>query len=1219
MKTKKFTFGIFLFLFAFFANFMVVQAQVTVYDDFEIADGPLTNDNGISGSGWSDNWTYDTKTSGVIVNNGAFEAIDGGFGLTRYLTSSIPLGTTNFYLSFIVKKSATGEFRISGLRGDGIERYSVGVKANGALSANAAMNGYTVDGDPGVIENETIYLVVAKYWYSGKGYMNIIAYKGGESIPTAEPSASTWDVQAEGGTTGVIADKFRIAFSAASVNLYDFKISDSWTSATEGIELLAPSDIKAKATSSTTATITWVDNAFNEEGTRILLDGTEVETVAADVAEYELTGLTNLTQYTVGVSAYNSTDASDTTELSFTFELDETPPTVVETSPVDNAVDVDETSDIVITFSEAMDQVSVESAITVAPALTNPVYTWDGLNKLTISADDLASETQYTVTIANTATDLSGNALAEYVTHFTVIIKDIIPPTVSKTLPANNATDILTTSSISITFSEAMDKASVEGAITIVPEVAGLSFKWNDDNVVTIAGNALISATAYTVTIGTGAMDVKGNALTAEEIVTFTTTSNTLQVYDDFAIEDGVLTNSNGSSGAGWNGSWNFAYGEGGAAAISGHISGGSNAAIVRKVNFPFIIGNTDFYISFLAYRSSEGAFRVVGGRQFSTTYQWRSGVGVSSDGSLGVLTQGGSYESSSNAGVFEANTTYLVVLKHTHKVSQQVKIFKAGDAVTEPGDGEWDYELAQGNTGVSFDYMGISFMAAGTNIDDLKMGSSWDDVSTTTITDISEIALLAPGNLEVMANSTNTAELEWSDNSVVEEGYKVYVDGVEVASLAANETFYKLKDLTEGQSYVIKVSAIKGDDEIFSEELGYTFTFDAENYVDTKIDIAKTSVTPVIDGIVDDAWANAFKNPVKRLNAAAGDLAPLDDADYQCTWSAMWDDLNLYFLIEVKDSKLVLNDGSGTNIGQDDGFDFPMATDGGSWTMNRINLVADGLGDTSIYIHEGMAAFKNAEKSFSITEGGYNIELSIVLRDFDENIGLLAEGYQFRVDVRYNDDDTEANRDAQYTWTDKTEPTWVWNQLGSLGFVTLVGVIDNTEPTVSETVPAEAATGVTLDSDIVITFSEAMDKASVEGAISVTPALSNVQYTWDGDTKVTISADDFAADTDYTLTLTAAAADANGNNLAGEFTLGFKTGFGVGVAALEVGKISVYVSENGSLLNIRNYEGMADIYSITGRKVQSVLNTSQAINIDQLEKGIYILKTKTGAVKFVK
>jgi hypothetical protein len=1222
MKTKKFTIGIVLFLFAFLANFTVVQAQVTVWDDFDIADGPLTDVNGISGAGWSDAWTYDTKTEGVTVEDGAFVATDGGFGITRYLTTSIPLGTSTstFYLSFVMSKDESGNFRFAGLRNDGIERYSVGVKADGSIAANIAMNGSTVSSNAGLIENGATYLVVAKWWYEGsKGHMNISAFEGAESIPADEPVAGTWDFEEVGGSTGVIVDKFRIAYSAATVTLNDFKISDTWSDAVGGTVLTAPENLGLVATSTTTANLTWTDNSYNETGSKIYLDGVENGTVGPDVEQYELTGLTELTEYTVGVSAYDGGEETAATELTFTFELDETPPTVAEVSPVNDAVDVDETSDISITFSEAMNQASVEGAITVAPALTNAMYTWESETKLTISSpDDLASATQYTVTIGTAAEDLSGNALAEYVTTFTVILKDIIPPTIVETVPANSAADVLVTSGISITFSEGMDKTSVEGAVTVAPEIPSAAFSWEGDTKLYISGDKLTNSTAYTITIGTGAADLKGNVLAAEETVNFTTGASTLQLYDDFSIANGVVTSANASTGAGWAGPWEYYKGDGGAVAQDGYVSGGSKTILVRELNYASGIGATTYYLSFLALRSPEGSFHIVGGRDWGAIYQWRTGVGVSEDGSLGVLNNSGTYVSSDNSGIFEASTTYLVVMKHTAKTSHKVKLFKAGETVAEPADGEWDYELAQGNTGVALEFFGLDFITAGVNIDEFKVGSSWDDVSGTTIADLSTIPLIAPGNLEVIANSESTAELWWSDNSVVEDGFKVYQDGSEVATIEANSDVYEFGDLVDDQTYTFKVSAYKGDDEAESSEISFTFTFDAENYVDNKIEVAKTETAPVIDGDVDDAWANAFKNPVKRLGPT--ETAPVDAADYQSTWSAMWDNDNLYFLFEVNDEKLVFNDGSGTGIGQDDGFDMPMAKGAnGVWTMNRVNLIAPPESDTTLYFHEGMAAIKGAEKAYKFTETGYNIELSVVLRDFDESIGLFVEGYQFRIDVRYNDDDTEGNRDGQYTWTDKNEAGWTWNNINSLGYVTLVGVIDNDAPTVTGTTPADDATAVGIDSDITITFSEAMDKTSVEAAITVAPALTNATFTWNGDTEVTIAADDFTASTAYTVTIATSAEDANENELAEAYSFSFTSAEGVGIETLESRNIKVFVSENGSLLNIMNYEGMADIYSITGRKVQRIENASQPVNIAYLSQGIYIVKTEAGAVKFVK
>jgi len=1225
MKTKKFTFGIILFLFAFFASLTVAQAQVTVFDDFDIPDGPLTDLNGTSGSGWSDAWTYDTKTIGVTANNGAFEASDGGFGITRNLSAAIPLGTSTFYMSFIVKKSATGEFVILGRRADGISRYAVGIKANGTIDAYVAADAVKGSSEPGLIENDKAYLVVAKWWYSGKGYMNIISFAGADAIPTDEPATGAWDLEAVGGATGVPVEKFRIAFSAADVTLYDFKISSTWADATQSTVVLAPSDVVQKATSATEATINWTDNSFNEEGSRIFLDGTELGTVAADVELYGLTGLTNLNQYKVGVSAYDGIVASDTTELSFTFELDETPPTVVETNPADNAVDVDETSDIVITFSEEMDKTSVEGAISTSPALSNPVYAWDGETKLTISADDLTSQTLYTLTVGTGAKDLSGNGLAAaYVSSFTVILKDVIPPTIVESSPADGATGVLISSTFSLTFSEDVDRQSVESAISVSPALTNIKFTWLSSNSIKVSGDGFLAkSTAYTITVGTGVLDLKNNAMAAEKIITITTGASDLLQIDNFNIPDGQYTDNNGTSGDGWNGPWSYATGGFGLGtkvyATDGHLSSSSPAGqFIRKINQPFAIASSSWYVSFLAYRLPGGSFDVLTG-DFNGGYPtYRAGVNVDAEGTVGLRINTAT-KKSPTTGQFQEGTTYLVVSKYTGGGLSQVKIFKAGDNIVEPADGSWDFEEATGATGLTSNCFGILFRTPGVNMDDLKIGNAWADVANTTITDISTFPVIEPSGLSLIANSPNSVDVKWTDNCLVEDGFKIYLNSTEVGTTAADENFFNIKGLTEDVTYTISVSAFKGNVEVMSADTAYTLIFDAENYVDTRIEIGKTSAAPTIDGTVDDVWAGVFKNPVKRVNSTT-EKAPETAADYQCTWSAMWDENKLYFLIEVSDSSLFLYK-DGDNIGQFDGFDLPMAlSPDGVWTMNRLNLTAGTNADTIIIINEGMAAVKNAEKAYTFTDAGYNIELAIDIRQFDENIGLIVpENYQFRIDVRYNDNDDNVSRDGQYTWTDKNEEGWTWNNMNSLGYVTLVAVIDNTAPTVTLTSPADAATNVAVDSDIAITFSEAMDKTSVEGAITVAPALTNAQFTWDGDTKVTISADNLSADTDYSVTISPAATDANENTLVAEFSFSFKTAFAIGITTLEASKISVYLSENGSLLNIMNYEGRADIYSITGTKVQSVLNSSQAININQLEKGIYIVKTEKASLKFVK
>ena len=111
---------------------------------------------------------------------------------------------------------------------------------------------------------------------------------------------------------------------------------------------------------------------------------------------------------------------------------------------------------------------------------------------------------------------------------------DITPPTVSATSPASGATGVGTNSAFLITFSEAMDPASistftiglkdnlknpVSGSVTYANRVATFTPATN-----------LQGLTTFTATVTTGAKDIAGNALATDYVSTFTT-----HISSDFA------------------------------------------------------------------------------------------------------------------------------------------------------------------------------------------------------------------------------------------------------------------------------------------------------------------------------------------------------------------------------------------------------------------------------------------------------------------------------------------------------------------------------------------------------------------------------------------------------------------------------------------------------------------------------------------------------------
>ncbi|MCK5309907.1 MAG: Ig-like domain-containing protein, partial [Thermoplasmata archaeon] len=88
------------------------------------------------------------------------------------------------------------------------------------------------------------------------------------------------------------------------------------------------------------------------------------------------------------------------------------PPQVVSNVPSDGAIDVDISTDIVVTFTEEMDQANTQGAFSIVPA-TAGTFSWNaGGDVLTFNpSSDLAGGDTYTITILIAATDLVGNTL----------------------------------------------------------------------------------------------------------------------------------------------------------------------------------------------------------------------------------------------------------------------------------------------------------------------------------------------------------------------------------------------------------------------------------------------------------------------------------------------------------------------------------------------------------------------------------------------------------------------------------------------------------------------------------------------------------------------------------------------------------------------------------------------------------------------------------------
>jgi hypothetical protein len=216
--------------------------------------------------------------------------------------------------------------------------------------------------------------------------------------------------------------------------------------------------------------------------------------------------------------------------------VDVTPPIVTATVPVSGAMDVPTNEIITATFSKPMDSATVTAPGTftvavagVGGAAVPGTVTYAGLAATFTPTANLAATTQYTATISNAATDLSGNALVAGAvpnpwSFTTGAAPDTTPPTITLTSPVSGGINVLLNEAVSATFSEAMNPVTITAPGTFTLAVAGeggaavtgiVTYDPVSDIATFTPAANLTASTQYTATITNAAQDVAGNALAA--------------------------------------------------------------------------------------------------------------------------------------------------------------------------------------------------------------------------------------------------------------------------------------------------------------------------------------------------------------------------------------------------------------------------------------------------------------------------------------------------------------------------------------------------------------------------------------------------------------------------------------------------------------------------------------------------------------------------------
>jgi hypothetical protein len=198
----------------------------------------------------------------------------------------------------------------------------------------------------------------------------------------------------------------------------------------------------------------------------------------------------------------------------------------------------------------------------------------------------------------------------------------------------------------------------------------------------------------------------------------------------------------------------------------------------------------------------------------------------------------------------------------------------------------------------------------------------------------------------------------------------------------------------------------------------------------------------PVIDGTVDEAWSRAprykLENELKTVSSGEKLVPIKSPEDLSADFRALWDEKNLYVLVDVTDDKLV-SDTDPNN---------PVMLPSGSrnipWWWDdsvEVYLDADNAKATEYGKHDALFRFNwgpkpamrvynrnvethidGVEYAMVRTEKGYRLEASFPWEAFAVK---PSAGATVGLDVHVNDDDDGGPRDHKITWHDTSDQAY--------------------------------------------------------------------------------------------------------------------------------------------------------------------------------------------------
>ena len=236
---------------------------------------------------------------------------------------------------------------------------------------------------------------------------------------------------------------------------------------------------------------------------------------------------------------------------------------------------------------------------------------------------------------------------------------------------------------------------------------------------------------------------------------------------------------------------------------------------------------------------------------------------------------------------------------------------------------------------------------------------------------------------------------------------------------------------------------------------------------------------TPVLDGTVDDVWSSTEEYPIALVKDGT-------DEGITSTWKALWDENNLYFLIEVKgDNDHYFNGDQSTGDGIELYFDalnndpVDFSSDDG---VIQIGVRGD---DTSDAAYDGTDTAKaNILDNYTIVavehDDGFTYEASVALSKFCSDFKFAA-GTVIGLEIQVNSQADGTGRTSAYGWSDEDNMCWQYPMcFGDLEL--LAAPAAETEAETTAETEAETIAETEAETEAVVeTAEETVDAAEAE------------------------------------------------------------------------------------------------------------------------------------------